>query len=1110
MDTNTSAGRPADLAPASSGQRRLWFMDRLVPGSPANNVARAYRTHGELSQSALRAAWLQTQRRHEILRTTLTELDGELVQVVAPGAVDSLTFVDLSHLPEPEREPRAGATFAAQAEAPFDRTAPLTRLSLLRLSEQDHLLVLIQHHAVTDGWSAPILLEELSAQYAAALAGAEADLPPLPLQYRDFARWQRQQADEPGYQRRLERWRQRLDPLPARPALPSDHRHPAQPNLRGRTIRFDWGPELAGGIAELARAQAVTPFVVMLTALQALLHRLTAVERVVVGTPTAGRARPELDRLIGCFVNPLPLCTDLSGDPSFRELLGRAQQVVLDALDDQDVCFEHIVAAVDPPHDPSRHPLFDVMLVMQSVPERPLRLAGTESQIWHADNQAAKFDLTVCIEQAEPSWCGWLELSTDLFEPRTGELLLEQARTLLTAAVADPDRAVSQLPLEHPEQTRRALADADAISGAAAPAASVPELVRRRAQAQPEAEAVRCTSGTVSYRELVARADRLAAALRANRVLPGTAVAVALPPGASHVVALLGILTAGCYFVSLQESTPEGAGRQVFRELAPSALIASGPGDPLAAGYAAEAGGVVLTEPDAAGYPAGQDPPAPVPLDGRAYVAYTSGSTGVPKGIIQSHRGLAQFVTWLGAEFRFGPGRRVAQWAAVSYDAAYCEIFATLVAGGTLCPVPDRLRTDAGDLPGWLARERVEVFQTVPSFAAELVSRLPDSDALPAVAGTLDTVLLAGEPFAGELAAGIRRLVPGVRLVNLYGPTETILATWHEVADPEPGTLPVGRSIPGRQVMVVDGQGRPCPAGVTGELVVRSPYLSLGYLGRPAETAPAFAPLPGDDLGCYRTGDLGRRRSDGRLEFTGRRDEQIKLRGVRLDLAGMEAVLAGHDSVQACAVVAEPGRDGLAGRLVAYVVPRFDGAGNPLGTEPDWRAQLRSHFTEPTLPAVFVPLAELPRTASGKVDRDRLPAPDPDSPAGWSGRPGRAGQPDRPDRPDRPVSAEEQRIMAICAEVLRRDRIGVDENFFSAGGHSLLATQVLNRIREEFEVDIPLRKFFAAPTPAELARLLEPAAGEDDDLAELLAQISALTDEEVQQFVKQHSDRVAQ
>lgn len=507
------------------------------------------------------------------------------------------------------------------------------------------------------------------------------------------------------------------------------------------------------------------------------------------------------------------------------------------------------------------------------------------------------------------------------------------------------------------------------------PDAAVHDLVHQRALVQPAADAV----NGITYGELDGWAANIARLLRARGIAGSTPVALRLSPGAGLVAAMLGTLKAGCHFMVLGPGDPFDRCASLVAQVRPGALLTDCALPPagLAPWFTGTTGGVVL---DAfaldAAMPAPGGQAAPVPEaaaspDSPAYVVHTSGSTGAPKGILQSHRGFAQIATWIGDEFGMGPGRRVAQWAAPNYDAAFCEIFATLTRGATLCCVPPSLRADAGPLVEWMAAQQVNLLQTVPSFGRELLHAIGARDAGARLAA-LDHLLLAGEPLSGDLAAGLHAALPGVRLVNLYGPTETVLATWMEVSGTWPGTVPVGRPIPGRQILVLDDSGRPCEAGVTGEIVIRGPGLTAGYIGEAGKSASGFGcvRIPGDPAAtrCYKTGDLGRWRPDGLLEFRGRRDRQVKLRGIRIEVHEIETSLASHESVLDCAVVTRRGEDNLVDALVAYVVPATDD-----GSAQVWRAHLRQRFGEHALPSAFITLPSLPRNAGGKVDYRRLP-----------------------------------------------------------------------------------------------------------------------------------------
>ncbi|MEU4254233.1 AMP-binding protein, partial [Amycolatopsis sp. NPDC026612] len=850
-------------------------------------------------------------------------------------------------------------------------------------------------------------------------------------------------------------WCAALTPPPARPALPTDHLRP--PNVTGPadTLPFDWTSLLAVP----ATAELGEPHVVLLAAFQALLHHYDPADRIAVALPVSTRPE-EFAGSVGPFENVVVVAADLTGEPTFRELVGRVRAALADALDHRALPFAELVAALPVDRVPHRVPFCDTVFVVRE-PAPPLRLAGTRA-VRHPDRGGrSRADLTLAVDAGGGT--GALGYRTDVFEASSAELLLEQLRTLLTVAVTAPDTPVPALPLADGDRLRATVRDADRVEDGGAPDDTANALVRRVAGRTPDAPALSAGGTHVSYAELRAGAARITAALGA---VAGAPVVVRMASGPRQVTAVLGVLDAGAHLVCLGADEMGERGRAVLADLRPARLVLDGPaeGDPLAQWYAGELSGVVIDISDITDTAAltgdGAEPVPVTPAD-RAYVAYTSGSTGRPKGIPQSHATLAQFATWFSGEFRIGPGARLAQWAAPGYDAALCETFAALVAGATLCPVPDRIRAHPEKLVGWLAAERITHFQTVPSYAREVLRVVTSGGGVPADLGHL---LLAGEALPGELAAGLRAALPSVRLVNLYGPTELILATWHEVTADGHGTVPVGRSIPGRQVLVVDEADRPRPAGVPGEIVVRSPYVTAGYLGAAAGERAAFRPLA-DDAGlglsgaCYRTGDRGRLRLDGTLEFLGRKDFQVKFKGIRLELGDLEATLSAHESVAECAVVAVPGANGLVSRLVAYVVPVRDPDGGAAGAAADWRGALRARFGKAMPPVMFRTLLGLPRNLGGKVDRRRLPDP---------------GLP-RTETATEPQSWAARDMALIWSEV-GVDPAGADDGFFAAGGHSALVPRVLHLLRERTGVTVSVPEFFADPTPAGLAARVESRA----------------------------------
>ncbi|MEV7966130.1 AMP-binding protein [Sphaerisporangium sp. NPDC088356] len=1046
----------------SRAQDRAWFLDRLVPGSPAHNLSRAYLVTGELDIEALGAAWREVTRRHEILRTTLVEAGGRPVQEIAAVGEAAVSFTDLGTLAQ-----QAERWCAEQAATPFDLArGPLAWLAVARPApsrdrrgDRPHAVVLVCHQAVADERSMSILVNQISACYAAVVAGRPAGdaLPDPPRQYADYAGLERDRLSSPEFRLLLDRATRALSPSPAPPALPVDRARPPGPSSHGRVVRFDWGEELGGALAKLCRQEGTTPMVALLAAFQCLLGRYGREERPVVVVPATTRPGPGFDDVAGSFANLLVLRADLSGRPAFRELLGRTARAAEEAFEHRELPFDELVRALNVDRDPYRVPLGDVMFVFEESPERGLRLPGTTVRCLGGGG-SARTDLTLTIERAGPSVTGSLEYRDSLFDAESARLIAGQLHTLLAAALREPGLPVDALPLDGPDRIRAALREADLIEAAAPADRPVQELVHLRARTDPDALAVVWDGNGVSYREIEERAAAVTGALAALGGVEGLPVAVRMSQGPRQVATLLGVLDAGAHLVCLGTGDAGERGKAVLDDIRPAALVLDGEpdGDELARWYRDELDGRIL---DLALLGTGRPAPAgPVPSSGgtagRAYVAYTSGSTGRPKGIAQSHGSFAQFVTWFAGEFGIGPGSRVAQWAAPAYDASLVEIFSALVAGATLYPVPERTRANPEKMAAWLADERITVFQTVPSFARQLLGVITAGGAAHGLEA-LGHLLLAGEPLAGELANGLRASLPALRLVNLYGPTESILATWYEVTGPVYGVVPIGGPIPGRQILVLDEHDRPCPAGVAGQIVIRGPHITPGYVGAASGERSAFLPLNGFDDGrrSYRTGDLGRRRWDGSLEFGGRKDFQVKFNGARMELTDIEAALAAHESVAECAVVAMADADGLVRRLVGYVVPRTpDAAAN------SWRAALRQRFGKSMPPVSFKTLDRLPRNVGGKVDRAALPAP---------------ATARTPAPPRTPVETD---LAAIWSELLGTERADADVTFFAAGGHSLLVPVLLDRIHGRFGVAVPIARFYADPTPAGLSALLEPQA----------------------------------
>jgi amino acid adenylation domain-containing protein len=1072
-------------APLSFAQERLWFLDQLEPGSAVYNIPGGLRLRGPLDPAALAAALQAIVRRHEALRTVFPSLDGRPVQVIDPVSTDkaelALPIADLTALPANAREAELSALARAEANRPFSLTQSLLlRALLLRLGKDqrahDHALLITLHHIASDGWSLDVLVRELGAFYRACLEGTQPDVPVLPVQYADYAAWQRTWLESGELERQLSFWRHQLAGLPEALDLPADLPRPAVQSHRGGQLPIELDASLAAAVRELARREEATPFLVLLAGFAALLSRLTGQEDIAVGSPVAGRTRLETEGLIGLFVNTLVLRCDLSGDPPFREALARVHGTVLAASAHQDLPFEKLVEALAPERDRSRSPLFQVLLVHQRSPLAGLELAGLEIEPLAPAGETAKFDLTLSLEEQEDGLAGALEYSSDLYHRATARRLLEQFRRLLDAAVSHPELPISELPLlsaAERQQIQVEWADTGALEesgragelaahGASVPAgSSLPELFAAQARRTPEAIAVLAAGKATTYRELDAWAERLARRLREQGVGPEIPVGVCADRTPRLIAALLGVLKAGGAYVPLDPSYPRERLARMLEDcrvvLAPAELRDRLP----------ETGAAVLDLPEEMATP--EEPPASRPSPAAAagnlaYVIYTSGSTGRPKGVAIEHRSAVALVRWAAAAFSPAELARVLAATSVCFDLSVFELFVPLGLGGTVVLVRDALAL-LEDGPA--ADSAVTLINTVPSALAEVVraGRLPAS---------VRTVNLAGEPLTGALARSVLAAGAG-RLLNLYGPSEdTTYSTAAEMAadegEPgEPGEPTIGRALPGTAALVLDRRQQPAPAGVPGELCLAGAGLARGYLGRPDLTAERFVPAPDGWSGLpsgariYRTGDLARWLPDGRLAFLGRVDHQVKVRGFRIEPGEVEAALRACPGVREAVVVVrqDPG-DPLSAdpRLVAY----FTAAGPPPAAG-ELRDRLAARLPGYMVPADWVALASLPLTPNGKVDRRALPAPDLAA--------GRAA-------PRAPGTPTEKAVAAIWAEVLGRPAaaiggiggiggIGADDHFFHLGGHSLLATRVAARIRAALGVDLPLGALFAAPTVAGLA-----------------------------------------
>lgn len=1053
-----------DLLPASFSQRRLWFLDRLEPNNPAYLISSGLRLKGRLERGILGRALDDVIARHEVLRTSITAIDGNPTQVVHPPMGLGLAEFDLTDLPDDVKW-RATRQHARDAAAqPFDlETAPLVRGRLLKLAEDDHVLLITMHHIVSDGWSVGIFARDLSAFYKAAVEGRPPQLPDLAIQFGDYAAWQEELLSGPRVDSLIESWRTMLDGASPLLTLPTDRPRPRRQSFNGAAERFDLPAELTAALKEIGRRYDATLLMTLITAFGVLLGRLAGQTDVVVGTPVANRNRSELEPLIGFFVNLLPLRVRFDDSPTFAELLKRVRETALDAYSGQDMPFERLVEALAPARDLAHSPLFQTMLNLQNLPEAKMELPGLVLEPMDQPDRTAKFDLTLTVYEADGRLEGGMEYNSDIFKAETIRHWLAALRAMLTAAAATPDLPVDRLPLLDAAE-RRAV-----IAACGGPIADIPQWpvhaeILRRADAHPGRPAVSACGDLLTYGQLAAKIRGVAARLRHAGVAAGNRVAVLVERNVDLPAILLGVHAAGAAYVPLDPIYPAERLRMMIEDSG-AVLLLTGRrqvsliettlpillADDIAVPLEPADIPPISASPPSTENDLRAPPPEP---DGDAYVIFTSGSTGRPKGVVVGHRALANFMASMAGDPGMSEDDTLLAVTTVSFDIAALELFLPLWCGARVAIASRDETTDGERLSALMTATMPTIMQATPMTWRML-------RATGWRGGERFRALCGGEALPGDLAADLAGAVG--RLWNLYGPTETtIWSSLHEVKSTpaarseDSGPVPIGRPIANTRMFVLDPWMEPVPAGAPGELFIGGAGLAQGYEGRPDLTAERFVadPFAHGEERLYRTGDLARRRGDGVFEYLGRADQQVKLRGFRIELEEIETTLRRRDDVADAAVVLSGA--GGAARLAAFVVT----AAGPTPTVEALRETLRRRLPDYMIPPTFVFVDSLPRTANGKIDRKALAL------RAVVGARGAV-------EPIAPRNDTEKRLATVWADVLERADIGINEDFFEAGGHSLLAIRLIAQVNGAFGRNLPLTTLFQSPTVAGMAAILE-------------------------------------
>ncbi len=1072
--------------PLSFAQQRLWFLDQLAPGSANYNIPTVLRLKGDLNLDALERSVREIVRRHESLRTTFSEEKGTPLQVIHETIDIPFNVVDLSALTPEEAEAKAREMAEVEAATPFDLSkGPLFRGMIIKLADQDHLALFTLHHTISDGWSMGILVREVATLYPAFLNDAASPLPDLTIQYADFAVWQRYWLQGEVLEKQLSFWKDLIGENPPVLELPTDFKRPAMQTFNGRTLHSILSPDLTGQLLQFSQNENATLFMTLLAAFQTMLYRYSGQDKILTGSPIANRTMAETEPLIGFFVNTLVLPADFSSVTDFRSLVKQIRQTTLQAYAHQDLPFEQLVEAVQPERDMSHSPLFQAAFILQNMTMDKLELPGLTLEPFEAESTVSKYDLTLNAAETEQGIECYFEYNTDLFTESTIQRMMAHFENLIRAILRDPKQKVDLIDFLTDQEKVNLFERWNQAQRELPQPHTVPAVFEALAQAQGAHPAAIFDGETLSYEQLNTKANQLAHHLLDMGLKPDQIVGISLPRSLDVPVAILAILKAGGAFLSIDPAYPQERIRYMMEDSGLRFLITQ---EALAKSLPINELPTIFIDRDAAVLSAHStaNPNTVLYPENLAYVIYTSGSTGKPKGTLLAHKGLVNLSQAQRKAFSIDSQSRILQFASLSFDASVWETAMALLNGATLVLADQETLTSGQGLSKVLEEQQVTTVTLPPSVLAVM----PQTEL-----AALQTIVTAGEKCTTDLVQrwGVHR-----QFVNAYGPTETtVCASMYETSVKDSFEPPIGKPVDNFQLYILDANGIPTAQGVPGELCIAGMGLARGYLNRPELTAEKFMPnpfsqIPGERI--YRSGDLARWKADGNVEFLGRIDHQVKVRGFRIELGEIEATLTTMEHMRDVVVLAREDQPGDP-RLVAYYI--HDQAQD---VEPDvFRSYLRQQLPEYMIPAIFLRLDEFPLTTSGKVDRKALPAPELSREALNTDYVA-------------PRNETEEKLAEIISSLLHVETVGVHDNFFDLGGHSLLATQLISHLREEFAIELPLRKLFESPTIAGIAEaMLSPEAVRidedapkleavergDEDIESLLDEIDGLSDEEI-------------